>query len=722
MKKLKLKSFLFFLKGIIIFEFCSAYPKISFAKDFNKKKLEEINRDYQNLISQKTDNFFQTSKADYLFKYEVVKDLQVNGDKLFNLLAFEQPNLEKKNFLDINSDIQYKEKEVFHAEGNAIIVFSNAYLKGDLIKYDLKNKLLTVIGNVTFKKGEQYFEASKLYYNLKENTGYIDDIYGVLDNKTFTKDFKLEIDNKYRDLVNQNKKNEVSQIRYLKNSKISRLRYKADKLVYNSKTLESKKIFFTNDIFNEPQFIFLSNNFSAEIIEDNLRLLSRNSWIILENKLKIPIGRHSFSEGYSLLESGFGADYKDKDGYYLARGFYPRKLFKDYSFQITPYFLIQRALKGSTNSFTAKNSSIFSKKVKSDVKISDYFALDLNMKGKENDWDVESNIQLNSLNPERLANSLRTNLTFTKRVNLNKKVEAKKDLKIDQDQNNFNRKETKYIKSIFGEQVEVDSKNIYSDKRGKSYDNFLDFQFYNIFREEVINDFSTEDIYFASGFNLTNKKIWSDNEKNSNLTLIYDVGHFKSKSSKANEFKDLFRNALVAEYNYEFPLWIKSSLDSEIDESYEFSPAVISQSLNWSTGLQTGLFMYSDASIQSALKFNAGPILTLGSFKKRFLDYTYFSAKYSYLLKGGESPFSFDNINENPRIKFNLKQQIYGPILFSFDTILNLNKGTYSNSKYGLDYNRRSYSIGAFYNSSDESIGIRFNIFNFDYSGLNKKF
>ena len=132
--------------------------------------------------------------------------------------------------------------------------------------------------------------------------------------------------------------------------------------------------------------------------------------------------------------------------------------------------------------------------------------------------------------------------------------------------------------------------------------------------------------------------------------------------------------------------------------------------------------MYSDASIQSALKFNAGPILTLGSFKKRFLDYTYFSAKYSYLLKGGESPFSFDNINENPRIKFNLKQQIYGPILFSFDTILNLNKGTYSNSKYGLDYNRRSYSIGAFYNSSDESIGIRFNIFNFDYSGLNKKF
>ena len=45
-----------------------------------------------------------------------------------------------------------------------------------------------------------------------------------------------------------------------------------------------------------------------------------------------------------------------------------------------------------------------------------------------------------------------------------------------------------------------------------------------------------------------------------------------------------------------------------------------------------------------------------------------------------------------------------------------------SNFKYGLDFKRRAYSIGAFYNSSNESLGLRFNIFNFDYSGLNKKF
>ena len=56
------------------------------------------------------------------------------------------------------------------------------------------------------------------------------------------------------------------------------------------------------------------------------------------------------------------------------------------------------------------------------------------------------------------------------------------------------------------------------------------------------------------------------------------------------------------------------------------------------------------------------------------------------------------------------------------DTSLNLNNGSYTNVNYGLDFNRRAYSIGAFYNSSNESLGIRFNIFNFDYSGLSEKF
>ena len=174
--------------------------------------------------------------------------------------------------------------------------------------------------------------------------------------------------------------------------------------------------------------------------------------------------------------------------------------------------------------------------------------------------------------------------------------------------------------------------------------NFLDLSFYNIFREQIIKDFGTEDIYFMSGFNLSNKKAWTINDNNSTLNFIYDVGYFKSESNFEDEFRDLLRNSFFAEYNYKFPLWKKKSLDKIIDKSYKYSPSVISQSLNWSTGLQSTLFLYSDGSSQSALKLETGPTLQFGGFKEKFFDYTSFRAKYSYVLKGGASPFTFDDI------------------------------------------------------------------------------
>ncbi len=183
LKKLLLKNLLISLNGLVLIDLLTVYPNKIFAKDFDKNRLKEISINFNQSGLNNFDYNFQISNTNLISKKEVVKDLKVNGKKLFNLLAFEKNNFKKINFLDINSDVQYREKEVFHAEGNAIINFSNGSLRGDLIKYDLQNKLLTVVGNVIFKKGQQYFEASKLYYDLKENNGYINDIYGVLDKR-----------------------------------------------------------------------------------------------------------------------------------------------------------------------------------------------------------------------------------------------------------------------------------------------------------------------------------------------------------------------------------------------------------------------------------------------------------------------------------------------------------------------------------------------------------
>ena len=743
---MQLRSLLIFIYGLIIIDFLPVYQVKVLAKNSIKNNEKVVNEKYNFL---KLDSFEKSNKFSTKFnlsKNEVIEDLNTSGAKLFNLLALEDNNFKKKYFVEINSDIQYREKEIFNAKGNAIIYLSNATLKGDLITYDLKNKLLTVVGNVHFKKGKQFFKATKLFYDLKKDKGYIDNVYGIYDSDSFKKDFKLDINDDSGSMDAQKTKNKLINLKDLNSSaaelinefdednnltnfgkeiqpsKITRWRYKTEKLIYNSKKLESKEIIFTNDLYNEPQLIFLSRNFSAAIIKNKLSLISKNSWIILDKKLKIPLGERSFFEGESLTTWGIGADYSDKDGYYLFRSSSPKKIFRDYSFNLQKYFLFQRAIQGSTKSFTTTNSSIWSDKVSQETKFTDYFAIDLNLKGKEKNWDVQSKIQLNSLNTERLDESLRTKFTLTRRINLVKKNDSDINFKNNNIKNFSFLENRKDFGSHINDGTNFNLEKKYSQKSNDLFSNFLDFQIYNIFREKVIKDFATEEIYFASGFSASNKKNWLKDNKFLQLSLIYDFGHFKSKRNQVDEFTELFRNSFVAQYSYRFPIWRKSSLDKTIDKSYIYSPKVISQSLNWETGLQSGYFLYSDDSSQSALKFNSGPVLTLGGLKKKFLDYSQFSANYIYVLKNGASPFSFDDIDDDTKINFSLEQQVYGPLILGFGTTLNLNNGNYTDANYSLNFKRRAYSIGAFYNSSEESLGVRFNIFNFNYSGIGPKF
>ena len=119
--------------------------------------------------------------------------------------------------------------------------------------------------------------------------------------------------------------------------------------------------------------------------------------------------------------------------------------------------------------------------------------------------------------------------------------------------------------------------------------------------------------------------------------------------------------------------------------------------------------------------------MILGSFKNKFLDYSKLTLTGSYIFKDGQSPFAFDDIDNTKRLNINLEQQLIGPLLLTYDTYINLDSdnkdyGKFSKHKYGLDIKRRAYSVGAFYDSNNNSAGINFKIYNFDYKGLSPKF
>ena len=457
--------------------------------------------------------------------------------------------------------------------------------------------------------------------------------------------------------------------------------------------MKSNHFIFTNDALNEPQFLLESKNFTADIIEDKIKLISKKNWIILDNKIKFPIGKRTIFDNNQIVRWGIGSDFKEKDGFYIFRNFDEINLSNSFALDLQPYFLIQRAIKGNTNAFREPKSSILSDKKKNDIDISDMFAMDADLTGSLYSWNILLNTQFNSLNPNRISEATRAKLTFNRSYDLNEK----KDKNID----------------------DINLKK----EQNTNFSNFLDLKLFSSYREKVSRGYSGEqEIYFGTGIELENNKTWKLDKNQTKLTTLYGFGEFKAKAKDANVHKTLFRNVFAAKYSYKFPLWVNDGLDQSIDINYKYSPAVINQSLFWNINILSSIFLYSDDSSQKVIKFETGPQLILGEFKNNFLDYSSLDIKTSYFIKDGESPFAFDNVDESFRMNLSLDQQIYGPLVFSYQNSYNFDNSKFDKGNYGLDFRRRAYSFGAFYNANNESLGIRFKIFNFDYTGLSPKF
>ena len=464
----------------------------------------------------------------------------------------------------------------------------------------------------------------------------------------------------------------------------------------DEKILKSEEVIFTNDPINKPQFLLKSKNLTVEIINEKLKLISRNTRLIFDEMLSFPIGQRSIFDKDSISRWSFGSD-PDKDGIYISRGFNSFKIFNDFNLNITPYILIQRSIKGNTSAFVENEESILSNKVKQDINLLDTFALDTKFSGQVNGWDLNFISEIDSLNFERLSNASRLLLTFDKSIDLNPDNEIRNNLNGD-----------------------INSKT--------NFENFIDIKFYGAYRKTVEKGFAGDsEIYLGKGITLSNRRSWLINNNINNFQLSYDFGEFTSEAKNLTELRTLTRNVLYTNFINEFMIWEKENLDKEIDLSYKYSPKVIKQGLSWNTNINSNLFFYSDDSSQKSISLTTGPELILGDFKNKFFDYSKINFGFTTVSKNGQSPFKFDDIDKTQRINFKLDQQIIGPLLFSYEGYINLDNGSskygdFSQQTFGLDLRRRAYNIGAFYRNSDDTLGIKFNIYNFGYDGISSKF
>ena len=128
----------------------------------------------KNFSLEANQNKYLTTKKNDNFKEAILKDFNNSNYKIAELIQDKKDSLSELNII---SDIQYFEGDKFFASGNVVLSSTEIKLSGDKVVFDKEKKDFSIEGNVKLYYGSQYFEASKIVYNLNSGNGYIDNIY-----------------------------------------------------------------------------------------------------------------------------------------------------------------------------------------------------------------------------------------------------------------------------------------------------------------------------------------------------------------------------------------------------------------------------------------------------------------------------------------------------------------------------------------------------------------
>ena len=612
-------------------------------------------------------------------------------------IATNNSNLEG---LDIISDSQLKSENKFIAEGNVQIKKNNMQLKSDKLIYDLEKKIITITGEIKFISNEQFFEASKIQYDLISKEGFIQDLYGTVD---FQKIDLNNFNNTNSELKNSQdlqisikdvKLNESSsfesdditapQTFKLEINNMKKWRMQSEEIKIKGDIWSAKVLYLTNDPFNKPQIIIKNKNFKS--FEKDGKLVFQSGWssIILEDKLHIPLGRIKYNQKESNnFKWGLGYDKNNKDGIYIERYTDPIKIGRKTDLKLKKEFYIQRFFQGNTKSFSKENESVLAEKSKQESKLSDYFGISSELNSKLLGLDFNSEIKFNSLDLDK----------FKKIISM--KGELSRELYSYQDKD----KDEKTKISLFG-----------------------------TYRDKVWNgSLGEKDILTAYGLILKNKKNWEANKVEKSSKLAVGFGEFQSqKKSSVNNIISRERLNLLWEREHNYHIWSAKD-DFPINKEFNYSPEPINKGIDLSISSKVDLYSYSDGNFQNLITFKAGPKITLGNFKNKYFDYSEINILGKTTIANGESPFDFDQSVDNHSIEIGLKQQLIGPLVLNYSTEYNLdinsnNFHEFSNNKYELSWNRRAFNVGIFYNEDRKLGGINFEINGFNFSGYGEKF
>ena len=583
-------------------------------------------------------------------------------------------NTEKQREIVIQSDQQSEINGVVYAKGNVLVEYRGKILKADNLIYDKTTKKISAQGNIALVINDQVFKSTKLEYSFIDERGYLLDVKGSVNTNTLIEDLSSNftaLDSNRIESLLELKKKEVLNTP----GKVDKWLFFADKIIIDGEKWKSKKAVFSNDLLEAKQIKIVINSLEVIPEEEQLRFKSSINSLIFDQKVSIPfwVGDRTLSRAGGLTNFNnrwsIGYENLDKDGYFIGRKFNPIDISDNFVLDLEPQFLIQRSLKGYTKSFVKEGESITSEKVKRNVSFQDYFALKSKLKGRLSSWDLEIDKKINSFDFDKFSDAFRFKTKLSKEINfLN----------------------TKWDKS-----------------------------FYGIYRERVWNGSLGEaEIYSGYGSKLQKQKTWVVNSIKKTETFSFGLADITAEALNSKNLVTNLKGNLFYALDQKFPISIKEPKNKSIDISYRYIPEPITKGLMLNTRLEASYSLYEDGDHQEYLGLGMGPEITFGNFKNKTFDYTRLSLFPFYRFNNGDSVFKFDQNNDKFTLNIAFDQQLFGPVLLKSIGTLNLtndsdNYGEFIDSKISLNWKKRSYELGIFYQPHNQAGGISFNLFGF---------
>ena len=651
---------------------------VNFIQPTKSVELQKINK----INNNGSINVTRSNSLDRLILFDLLdltfNDFQDNSHYKKHHDKYSEPLIadigENQGEIVIQSDQQSELNGVISAEGNVVVEYQGKIFKADNLIYDKSNKKISAKGNIVLIMGDQIFKSSEIEYSFINEKGYLLDVEGSFNTRTLIDDLSSNFS-----LADLNTINSVIEFKKKKvlntPSKIENWLFYSDKINIDGETWKSKRALFSNDLLESKQLKIVINSLQVTPELEKIRFKSSINYLILDEKLAIPfwVGDRSVNRAgkISNFDSRWTLGYEnlDKDGYFIGRKFNPLDISDNFVLQLEPQFLIQRSLKGYTKSFVSKGESITSERVKRNVSVEDYFALKSEIKGKINSWDLEIDTNLNSFDLNKFSDASRLKTKLSKEINF---LGAKWD------------------KSLYG-----------------------------IYRDRVWNGSLGEtEIYTGYGSKLQKENDWVVNGIKKTEILSFGLADITAEALNSKNLVTNLKGNLFYALDQEFPINLKNPKNKFVDISYSYIPEPITKGLSLNTRLEASYSFYENGDHQEYLGLGIGPELTMGNFKNKTFDYTRISLFPFYRFNSGDSVFKFDQNNDDFTLNIAFDQQLFGPILLKSTGTLNLTNdsndyGEFINSKISLNWKKRSYELGIFYQPHNQAGGISFSLFGF---------